>query len=611
MDIPNLMALLLMLAAALMVHVAVLSYRNRHLAIARTMIMIMLAATCYAVGYAFEVLGRTLQQVKLALHIEYLGIPFIATLWLLLVIQFTGAVPRYRRIVVALLFAIPVAVFALHLTNDWHGLVYERYILHGPGSLPLYSTVKGPWYYVHSFYNYLELIAGFLLFLPMYWRSAPIVRKQILILILGAAVPMLLNMLFWVGFRVDMTPFGFAVSGLVCVWGIFRFSLLRLTPLAQAKIFDTIRDGVVLLDHGDRIVSVNRAAGEVLPELAAIRPHAADAGEALHAYPALVGRVRNFGGKDERFPFQRREAGRNRHYVCNLLPLYDTGTEPVGKLLMFTDITELKENEERLRENARQLTELNAFKDKLFTVVAHDIRDPIALMVNLTELLGEEPAAADSEHGALLGEIRKQAHSAFHLVDNMLDWYRSQKGNVAFRPLAWNLGQVVRQALSLSGAGAGMKRIRLIERIDETLTVNADKEMLDLILRNLLSNAIKYTGMDGTIEVGATLEGDKVVVAVRDTGAGIDEATAALLRQEEPFLQRPGFGEEAEKTRFGLGLTREFVRINGGKLWFESVPGAGSTFSFTLPGSAGGRNSEDGGETEAEEEGYDESDRGG
>lgn len=598
MDIKQWMSILLFIATAMMLFISWLSYRKRHLPVANTMIFMMLAAAFYAFGYAFEVLSRSLNEFKLSLQIEYVGIPFVSTLWLLLVIQFTGTAAHYRKWLTAALFVIPVLVFGFHLTNDWHHLVYEQYILNTDTSVPLYTTIKGFWYKVHSVYNYGVMLCGMLLFIPMYWRSSPIVRKQILILVLGAAAPMLLNMCFWLGIRLDLTPFGFAVSGIFYMWGIYRFNLLRLTPLAHAKVFDTIRDGVVLLDYEDQIVSYNRAAEVMFPELGLTLLYPTDAGKVLSDHPELLESIYAVNSGDERFPFRRLHENRQRYYNCNLTYIYDSGKTPIGKMLMFNDITELKENESRLRENARQLSELNAFKDKLFTVVAHDIRDPIALLVSLTELLGEELTAADREHAELFHALQDQVHGTFQLVENLLDWYRSQKGTVMFRPQGWNLQQVVRQALSLAGAKASIKQIRMMERIDEQLAVSADKEMLDLILRNLLSNAIKFTGIGGLVEIHAAVEGGMVVIAVRDNGAGMDAQTSELLRLEEPFFKGPADGDDAGSTRFGLVLAREFVRIHGGSLWFDSEQGVGTTFYFSLPGSAHGRVAFEGGEME-------------
>ncbi|CAI6081719.1 sensor histidine kinase [Cohnella sp. JJ-181] len=581
------MPALLFAATALMLLIACLAYQKRHLQVARTMIGTMLAASFYAAGYAFELMSGTLRGVKLSLQIEYLGIPFVTACWLLLAIQSTGTAGAVSRRLVGWLMIVPVATFLLHLTNGWHGLVYEAYVLNTDGGLPPYSTVKGPWYAVHAMYNYGILAAGLLLFFPMYWRSQRDSRRQILILIIGAAAPALCNAAFFFGVRFDFTPFGFAVSGLVYAWGIFKFNLLRLTPLALAKVFDTIRDGAVLLDHEDRIVSSNAAAEHIFPALRGAGRSPAHARDIWPDGRELLGRIAAADGREDRFPLVHADGGgRARHYICSLSFLYDRGMSPIGKLLMLSDVTELKENEERLRESARQLSELNAFKDKLFTVMAHDIRDPIALLVSLTELLEEEPAADDPAHADVYREIKGQLRGTFRLVDNLLDWYRSQNGQVAFRPTAWNLGQVVRQALSAAGPRAGMKRIALSCDVDGALSVLADKEMLDLVFRNLLSNAVKFTGMDGAIEVLAERAGDRVRVRVRDDGAGIDEETSRLLRQEELFVKARGFDREGGEMRFGLVLTREFLRLHGGSLAFDSAPGKGTTFVFTLPAAA-------------------------
>jgi len=584
-DTRHWMSFLLCLATALMLFVMALSYRKRHLPVARTMIFIMIGAACYSLGYTFEILSDTLWGVKLSLQLEYIGIPFVSAFWLLLVIQFTGAAAqaKHRRWLVAALFVVPMATFALHLTNDWHHLIYEAYVPNVETDIPVYTTIKGPWYTVHAVYNYTILLFGCLLFVPMYLRALPIVRKQIVVLIMGAAAPMLFNIVYMFNRVIDFTPLGFAASGLFYAWGIFRFDLLRLTPLAFAKVFDTIRDGVVLFDHEDRIVNRNRAAEEVFPELATLTEASVRSQDALAAYPDLMRRVAAAEGRDDRFSWRRSERGASKHYMCTLTHIHDSG-DRIGKMLMMSDVTELMENESRLRENARQLSVLNSFKDKLFTVVAHDIRDPIAHLVSLTELLGEAAAGLEAEHAELFQELRGQVGGTFHLVDNLLDWYRSQNGQVSFRPMSWNVRQVVRQALSLAGPRAEIKRIRMTETIDGELTATADKEMLDLILRNLLSNAIKFTGIGGEISVEASRQEDAVSISVRDNGAGIDEETSKLLRQEEMFFKEPGDGREGGEVRFGIVLAREFLRIHGGSLRFESTPGRGTTFVFTLPG---------------------------
>ncbi|RUS42848.1 histidine kinase N-terminal 7TM domain-containing protein [Cohnella sp. AR92] len=576
------MSILLFVVAGYGSYIVALTYRKRRMPIARTMFWTMLCASFYSVGYGFELLSRNLGQMKLALQIEYLGIPFVSTLWLFLAIQFTGRAARNRKPLALFLAIVPCIIFVLHLTNDWNHLIYKDYIPNASSFGPPYVTLKGPWYWVHVIYNYAILVVGFLLFIPMYYRSSRIVRKQIVILMLGAAAPMLSNLVYLFGVVVDLTPFGFILSGLAYIWGILRFNLLRLTPLAMNKVFHTIRDGVVIMGEDNQVISFNRAAESVFPGLGKRRaPIPLD--EAFRGHEPFLERIIAAQLRDDRFPFQVDRELRTLHFNCGLTVLYDTTDQPIGKMLILNDVTELKENESRLRENARQLSELNSFKDKLFTIVAHDIRDPVAVLVSMTDLLRNRMQLSEKEFSEWMEEMHGQMRSTLSLIDSLLDWYRSQKGQVTYEPNDWNLRQAVNQSFAVAGGKAALRQIALTERIDPSVTVYADREMLDLILRNLISNAIKYASSGGNVEVAAAVERTEVIVSVTDDGPGIDRETAERLRQEMPTFRKES---EEEEARFGLTLTREFVRINGGRLWFDSESGRGTRFYFTVPCSA-------------------------
>jgi hypothetical protein len=141
---------------------------------------------------------------------------------------------------------------------------------------------------------------------------------------MGAAVPLIFNISLWFGMVVDLTPFGFAVSGIVYAWGILRFNLLRFTPLALTQVFDTIRDGVILLDYKNQIVSYNKAAEDVLPELTLTKHYPAYVGEVLSANPELIHPILDSHNGNERFPFYRSQAGGNKHYQCSVSFIYDS-----------------------------------------------------------------------------------------------------------------------------------------------------------------------------------------------------------------------------------------------------------------------------------------------
>jgi signal transduction histidine kinase len=218
----------------------------------------------------------------------------------------------------------------------------------------------------------------------------------------------------------------------------------------------------------------------------------------------------------------------------------------------------------------------------MFNVVAHDIRDPLAVLINLMELMEEEMQTCEESHEEIVHEMNQQIQNTFTLVESLLDWFQSQRGGMVFNPVIRDLAHTVQTNVLLMQVRSDSKNIKIISDIPDNLYVFADKEMLDLIIRNLLSNAIKFTENGGSIRLNADYADDKIIVSVSDTGSGIPTGQAESLLQETYPVSSPG---TAGERGVGLGLTlcREFVRLNGGEIWFDSALSQGSTFYFSIP----------------------------
>ncbi|OXM82798.1 histidine kinase N-terminal 7TM domain-containing protein [Paenibacillus rigui] len=573
---------ILLAATFLMLFISFIAFKKRQLSVAKSCILLMLAASFYTFGYAFEMISTDLDSLKFWLKLEYIGIPFISTLWLILVIQFTGNERVLKRWVYVSLFIIPALTLILHYTNDMHHWFYRSIQIDQDAVLQT-ITVKGPWYWVHIAYSYLGAAIGMVLYVRMYLKAVPAIRKQIIVMMLGAGASWCFNIVYLVGnfsMNLDLTPIGFTITGVIYIWGIYRFNLMRLAPVAMEKVFETIVDGVIVLDYENHIIDSNQAAKNMFEELKAVNDPSAPIQYVLLNYPQILTRIRDMESSDCHVSIQSKEA--LRHYNFTISTILDSRRTPLGKLLMFKDITQLIESQEKLLANAKQLAEFHAFKDNLFTVVAHDIRDPLAMLMNLTELMEEELYDLGSENIEIVQEVKDQVRKTFHLAENLLDWFRSQKGKMMFSPRVWVLTSVVEDVVQTFEKRIDLKAIRIRIEIEEHMQITADRDMLDLILRNLLSNAIKFTGNGGYIYIGAATEGDSVIVSVKDTGMGIaPELTKSLLQDVQPVSRT---GTEGEKgAGLGLILAREFLHIHGGTLWFESVPGEGSIFYFSLP----------------------------
>lgn len=312
----------------------------------------MLAAAVYAGGYGFELASRTLDEVQFWLRIEYLGAPFLGPLWFILALQFSGHGERLSRRVYALLLAIPVLTAVAQFTNSHHHLVLAAVDLERTEPITLAGLVDGPLNWLAIAYSYVCVLAGTAPCVRMYRRSMKTTRRQVLLVVLGGWAPLLLHGVYLLGLPrepIDLTPFGLAVSGVLFSLGILRFDLLRLTPIALAQVFESLRDGVIVLDEDKHIAKFNRQAAVLFPELVgANRDHRA-LSDILREHADLLDLLA--GGGDCQAEYETVRNGRPVTYRLSVSRLRDNG-ELIGWLLTFTDITQDKQMVARLSELA-------------------------------------------------------------------------------------------------------------------------------------------------------------------------------------------------------------------------------------------------------------------
>ena len=230
------------------------------------------------------------------------------------------------------------------------------------------------------------------------------------------------------------------------------------------------------------------------------------------------------------------------------------------------------------------LNELNQTKDKLFSIIAHDLRGPIGNTSSFLEVLTENDGEFTKEQ--LLENLillKDSSKATFKLLENLLTWARSQKGEIEFNPVPNDLFKVVQSNIDLFASNAENKKILILNNLDQYLIFDFDSDMINTVVRNLINNAIKYTREAGQITISAKKVDSKIEISVNDTGIGIDSETAKKLFTSDlkPNKKEGTIGEKG--TGLGLILCKEFVLKHNGNIWAESELGRGSTFSFTLP----------------------------
>ncbi len=247
------------------------------------------------------------------------------------------------------------------------------------------------------------------------------------------------------------------------------------------------------------------------------------------------------------------------------------------------EIFERTQAENALRRSEQELRELNASKDKFFSIIAHDLKGPLSSLKDLIQFTEEH---LESYRPGKLKEIivlqRSATENLFKLLENLLTWSRLQRGKIEYVPQQVDLKEIIVRSVELLAPTAEHKQITLRNLLQEKVKIYADPNMIDTVVRNLASNALKFTHSGGTVEILVQTNENDVEVSITDSGIGIAQEHLPKLFRIETKFKRLGTVRE-KGTGLGLILCKEFVERHGGRIWVESEVDKGSRFKFTLP----------------------------
>jgi len=237
----------------------------------------------------------------------------------------------------------------------------------------------------------------------------------------------------------------------------------------------------------------------------------------------------------------------------------------------------------KLAKSESELIVLNQTKDKFFSIIAHDLKNPFSALLGFSELLEQNALALSKEEVVTYSQtINTASHKLFKLLENLLQWARTQTGKMDFKPTTFHLNEVITQNINIQELNASSKSIALEFETIESSKVIADWDMVNTVLRNLISNAIKFTPANGRISISTEKKDGFVEIGIADSGIGMTEEDRQKLFRIDVHYTTKGTNNE-EGTGLGLIICREFVEKQGGKIWVESRKGEGTTFFFTLP----------------------------
>ncbi|MFL7791745.1 MAG: histidine kinase N-terminal 7TM domain-containing protein [Anaerolineae bacterium] len=577
-------------AASVSVAIALYARRRRSTPGATAFSLLMAAAGEWALTYALSLtsVGKDVQLFWI--KVRYIGIVIVPGAWLTFALLQTGYEKWVTRRTLLLLTIEPLIILLLIWTNEWHMMYWTEVTQEQLGPFFTIHTHRGAFYWIHVAYSYLLIVFGSFLLVSKVLRPPRLYRWQSIAALFGAVGPLIGDVLSTFNLLplswLDMTPFFFTLTGLAMAWGVFRFRLLDIVPVARDTVIESMSDGVLVLDDEDRIVDVNPVAEGII-SLTDSEVVGQSAEEILSRWPDLVERYRSV--PETHTEIAVGEGVTRRYFDLRISPLRDWRRRLAGRLIVLRDITDRKLMEAELQK-AKEIAEAaNQAKTDFISVVTHELRSPMSAIHGSATLLADEGAGpVNTEQAEFLDIIEFNTKRMITLVTDLNDISRIESGRILLRFEAIPMNQIVEDVVNSTQAQIQEMRHSLKIKVPDDLPpVWGDRTRLGQVLSNLVSNACKFTPECNEITIRVEHIADQgnpdvVHVSVKDNGLGIRAEDQHKIFQKF-FRAKDEEVSEIPGTGLGLSIAKNLVEMQGGQIWFESEYRKGTTFHFTVP----------------------------
>ncbi|PST82193.1 PAS domain-containing sensor histidine kinase [Pedobacter yulinensis] len=535
----------------------------------------------WSIAYGFELASPTAWQMKFFTNIEYLGIATLPVFWYLFCLSMCSKDEWYGRTRnMALLFVVPCVTILLVWTNSLHHWYYRSHSANFMGPFPMADIEPGWFYRFFTVYFYGLLAHGVYLLIINFRRTDPIYRAQHHLILFASFIPWIANILYVLGIRplvnLDLTPFAFTLTIIIVLIAIYRFKIFDVIPLAREKVLDLMQDGFILLDERDRMIDINSAAKRFLGLGDRL------IGRSIYSFISeeseLTAAIRQ--KKPGKIEVRTAATTGKLQLEAELRFMDDSKFNVPVTLVKIQDLTTLRQDALRLKEQAHELQQLNQLKDTIFSVIAHDLRGPLVNLSEVIKMLSKDQITLE-EFKEIAPGVNRDILYTTDLLENILHWSRSQMKGFELQRDHFSLNALVEHEAGYYEPAAKAKSISITKDLGADLIIHADKLMIQIVVRNLVNNAIKFCLPGGNIHLATKISGGIAQLSIADTGIGIAPERIPSMFS---FSNRSTRGTHNERgTGLGLLVCKDFMIRNGGSITVKSAPGQGTTFCINLP----------------------------
>lgn len=572
-----------LIAAGVSVYSYLRSYTKGHVYFSLMMLMI----AEWALAATFESAAREMQAKIVWSSIEYIGACTCAVFYLQYAFGFSVSRSQWFLKHFWIFWIIPLIIILLAATNQYHHLIWHGFEWSPAGNNILIYHHNVAFYAMIAYSLGLVLVS--LVFILTSIPYMPFAYKgQANFVIVASVFPFISTLSYALGVTpvegLDITVISFVLTGLVLLFGIYRYRIFNILPLARNQITEIMQEGVIITDADYRIIFNNPAAIRLLG-IDTIY-HFSDLRKVSWLYDYCIRQISGFEKEIEL------QAGENsqRWYSVSVNRILDLEETVNGNLIVLRDITNRKalETETRnliaeLHHSQKDLVELNAQKDKLMSIIAHDLRTPFHQILSFARMLSEDlELFSEDEIKTMADGILQAGNQGAGILEDLLAWARTQRNSTESLPTAINPANILGEIIPVFSLACKDKNLSIRITGDADALVIANKNMLAIIFRNLIANAVKFSHPGGEILLKIRKGKDMHSIEVIDSGIGIPENDIPKLFNIDVKYSRTGTTGESG-TGLGLILCKDLVNRNKGELDVKSLPGKGSTFIVKLP----------------------------
>jgi signal transduction histidine kinase len=550
-----------------------------------TMMMIMIAE--WALMSTLESASLEITSKVFWSKLEYIGALSTPVFFLRYALGVAEIRKKWAHQLFWVFWLIPITIILLAATNEFHSLIWQSFSWSNAGNNILVYH-HGPAFTIATVYS-LALVAFAQVFIVKSLSYLPsIFKRQALSVVIACIFPFISALIYLTGNTpvegLNITIISFLISGFVLLFGIMYLKIFDITPVARQKLTEILNDGIIILDPQNRIIYQNPAAYRYL-EIQS-ETYYADISESKWLYSVCKDYLPNDNADKELLA----QGPDDSWFNVSLIRIKDEGNSFSGNMIVLRDITLRKKLEiqtsrlnDELTNSHKQLLDLNVQKDKMLSIIGHDLKTPFHQITSLSQILKENLEELDTEtKEELINDILNASENGFKILEELLNWAKAQRETGTLRPEKIHVNELVETVISGLKVSADSKKVNITTNFPDNAEVYADKNTVNIALRNIINNAIKFSFSGGNIYIEYKRHDDFAALSIRDEGVGMSENEVKKLFLSSVSTSTTGTAGESG-TGLGLLLSRELLIKNKGKLEVESQQGVGSVFKIILP----------------------------